>query len=305
MKLIDSLKMMGIPKLNAIAQNQKYSPAPPYMVISALKALLDREKGMQQPLPKGTIKDQLVAQTSPPAGIAQLQQPQPPVVGMSGGGPVKHFSGEDGVSQVESDEGPSIMRLLGPLGLYGGAKTIQTLKQIASLNPGDTAWSVAKEIAKGGTSKIPDALKLSGVGATLPKLGALGALAGTGITSFSTPTEQYRKRFGMETDDPSLGGDLVARGLGAASDLGDAMTFGYASKFYEDKKAQRNPVPKTAATAATSNPNPDFSNEGTRRAGGTPPPIAAPDAGTRERITASAASRGVGSVGKNPLAIYQ
>lgn len=67
-------------------------------------------------------------------------------------------------------------------------------------------------------------------------LGAAGALAGTGIDVATTPTEQYRERFGLETNDPSLLGDIGVRALGAASDLGNVLTFGQAGKLYRDKQ---------------------------------------------------------------------
>lgn len=69
-------------------------------------------------------------------------------------------------------------------------------------------------------------------------LGEAGALGGTAIITATTPTEDYRKRFGMETGDPSLAGDLTARTLGAASDLGSVLTFGAADRLYRDKQDQ-------------------------------------------------------------------
>jgi hypothetical protein len=80
--------------------------------------------------------------------------------------------------------------------------------------------------------------KLRAAGAGLKRLGAAGALAGTAIDTATTPTEDYRERFGLETDDPSLMGDIGVRALGAASDLGNAMTFGAAGKLYRDKQRQ-------------------------------------------------------------------
>jgi hypothetical protein len=48
----------------------------------------------------------------------------------------------------------------------------------------------------------------------------------------------------METDDPSLAGDVGARALGAASDLGSVLTFGAADRLYRDKQRQaREAVP--------------------------------------------------------------
>lgn len=60
-----------------------------------------------------------------------------------------------------------------------------------------------------------------------------GYLAGQGIAGavkgFDTPTEEYRARAGMDRTG-GLGGDLLARSVGVLADVGDAVTFGGASK---------------------------------------------------------------------------
>lgn len=61
-------------------------------------------------------------------------------------------------------------------------------------------------------------------------LGAAGLLGATAIDTATTPTEEYRQRFGLETDDPSLAGDIGVRALGAASDLGNTLTGGLAQR---------------------------------------------------------------------------
>lgn len=71
------------------------------------------------------------------------------------------------------------------------------------------------------------------------------ALGATALDVAQTPTEQYRERFSMETDEPSFWGDVGVRALGAASDLGNAMTLGYAGRHYRD--LQPNEEPKAAA----------------------------------------------------------
>lgn len=60
--------------------------------------------------------------------------------------------------------------------------------------------------------------------------GALGALVATAADTAGTDTEEYRKRFGLETEDPSMLGDIGVRTLGAASDLGNVLTGGLAQK---------------------------------------------------------------------------
>jgi len=76
----------------------------------------------------------------------------------------------------------------------------------------------------------------------LGKLGTVGALASTGFAVGDTPTEQYRERFGLGDYNPDdsngmrFAKDLGVRTLGAASDLGVAMTLGQAGRFYADKQ---------------------------------------------------------------------
>lgn len=96
----------------------------------------------------------------------------------------------------------------------------------------------------------------------LGKLGTVGALASTGFAVADTPTEQYRERFGMQTNDPSLLGDLGVRTLGAASDLGVAMTLGQAGRFYADKQriASEAKAGQPAFNAKQNNPNATVGN---------------------------------------------
>lgn len=77
------------------------------------------------------------------------------------------------------------------------------------------------------------------------------ALGATAYNTFNTPTEDYRTRFGLETNDPSFLGDLGVRALGAASDLGSVLTFGAADRFYRDKQqAPQEAIPTQAPAAA-------------------------------------------------------
>jgi hypothetical protein len=82
---MSDLMKLGPQALGAMAQGQTQSIAPSYMVIAALKALTDQQKGMQSQVPGQTIKDQVVAQATPPqqAGIGAMA---PPVQKFSGGG---------------------------------------------------------------------------------------------------------------------------------------------------------------------------------------------------------------------------
>lgn len=78
--------------------------------------------------------------------------------------------------------------------------------------------------------------KLRNAGRGLKGAGALGALAGTAADVANTSTEDYRERFGLETNDPSLPGDVGVRTIGAMADLGNTMTLGLAGRFFRDKQ---------------------------------------------------------------------
>lgn len=97
----------------------------------------------------------------------------------------------------------------------------------------------------------------------LGKLGTVGALASTGFAVADTPTEQYRERFGLGDYNPEdsnemlFAKDLGVRALGAASDLGIAMTLGQAGRFYADKQriASEAKAAQPAFNAKQNNPN--------------------------------------------------
>ncbi len=97
----------------------------------------------------------------------------------------------------------------------------------------------------------------------LGKLGTVGALASTGFAVADTPTEQYRERFGLGDYNPEdsngmlFAKDLGVRALGAASDLGNAMTLGQVGRFYADKQriASEAKATQPEFNAKQNNPN--------------------------------------------------
>lgn len=101
-------------------------------------------------------------------------------------------------------------------------------------------------------------------------------IADTVTNGLDTSTEQYRERFGMETNDPSLAGDIGIRALGLASDVGNSMTFGQAGKYlFRDKQPGAVSTGRTAAPAAPAAPTPapnpyDAANKAKLAAYGTP-----------------------------------
>lgn len=90
------------------------------------------------------------------------------------------------------------------------------------------------------------------------KVAAIPALVATAVETASTPTEQYRKRFGMETNDPSFLGDVGVRALGAASDFGNILTRGTAGSMYRDKAIPAAPAREPASVAAQPEPPPEM-----------------------------------------------
>lgn len=103
---MSDLMKLGPQALGAMAQGQTQSIAPSYMVIAALKALTDQQRGTGAQVPQGTVKDQVLAQAAPPAqagigAMGPMRQGMPPMrQGMPMQPPVKGFSGADGDSQV-------------------------------------------------------------------------------------------------------------------------------------------------------------------------------------------------------------
>lgn len=86
-------------------------------------------------------------------------------------------------------------------------------------------------------------------------------LAGSGVATSQTPTEDYEQRFGFQPSTNDSPGtrfvrDVGVRALGAASDLGNAMTLGFAGNVFRDKVGQQQalaapaPAPSAVRTAA-------------------------------------------------------
>lgn len=206
----------------------------------------------------------------PPAAQQQMAQAQAPMQRMAAGGLVAipsnlpagyagggivSFAGPDG----SSVEDPSEARLL-PAALVAAIVAGKyALPQLDSIATG-LGYADGASLASAASSQI--AADTAGAArATLPKsalgkLGVAGALGATAATTYGTPTEDYRKRFGMETNDPSFLGDIGIRALGAASDLGDTVTLGYAGSYYRDKqeKPPAAPAKKTARPTAPAAP---------------------------------------------------
>ncbi|WP_374257895.1 hypothetical protein [Aquabacterium sp.] len=184
----------------------------------------------QQTAPAATTSSQVVRQgnsfSAAPSAPRPASTSAPNAASAMSAMPAPQSS--TGSQAWDSSDTAKAVGLGGAAAAYGAAKTIAPVANAFGQSAGSLALDIAKT-AKG--TEIPGMPK-SGLG----KLGALGALASTASDVWSTPTEDYRTRFGMSTKDPSLAGDLVARSLGAASDLGNTLTLGLAGKhLFRDK----------------------------------------------------------------------
>lgn len=258
----------AIPILQKIAQGQHpmFPPGTEWMGLAKMnevKRSMEAAQAMQQSAmaaPQGTttVRDQVqqgvAALAQQQAQQQQMQQAilsgrqAPGVPAMAAGGAVARYAAGDKVEPPAKEE-PSELRLLVPAALAGSAAA---MSQLNALAPG-LGYTSGGELLRAMAGTAVKSTKVPGLPASLAgKAGILGLLGGTAAQTAMTDTEDYRKRFGMETDDPSLGGDLLARSLGAASDLANMASFGYAEKYFRDKQGA--PEPSAAAGKATPKP---------------------------------------------------
>ncbi|MFW1993730.1 hypothetical protein ACG904_02055 [Acinetobacter guillouiae] len=102
-------------------------------------------------------------------------------------------------------------------------------------NPANPAPTQGNGFGAGVRNFVNNSKLVKGTG----YLGAASAL----FANAATPSEDYRERFGFGEQSPEDLGtvkgfvkDFGVRGLGYASDLGNALTFGQAGRFYADKQ---------------------------------------------------------------------
>lgn len=115
----------------------------------------------------------------------------------------------------------------------------------------------------------------------LGQVAPVAALADTATQGFGTPTEAYEKRFGLGPNSydgvTGFARDVGVRALGAASDLGNAMTGGLAGNLYRDKQEAQQVAPAATPQAAAAPVRAPGPNAGAGR-GFVNPPLADPNA---------------------------
>ena len=81
---LSDLMQLGIPALNAMASGQTPSIAPSYMVVGALSALTQQQRGQMQPQQQGTVKSRVMQQAQGIGGIPVQGNVGTPGQGMPG-----------------------------------------------------------------------------------------------------------------------------------------------------------------------------------------------------------------------------
>jgi len=158
--------------------------------------------------------------------------------------------------------------------------------------PNNPTTAAERARALGGAAE--KGIKASRLSPVFPKtIGAAAypaaALYGAAYNGLTTTTPEYEERFGFEKSDNPLK-QLLVRGLGVSSDLGNAMTFGMAGDLFRDKQNKQAAEKRPPATPAAVSPPP------------TPTPEAPADISKYFAATGSAggAGAGAGGYGDNP-----
>lgn len=297
----DNLKNMGSPTPVNLS-NGEFQLSPDQVHSVGVQTLERMKDATHTPVP-----DQQGLGFKPGAMKAQSQQSgEPPKLGFNpaalgqyqdnikigeSGKPELFFANGGEVEWDATDKAKAIA-LGGGATLYGATKVADAATKSLGLGPtsmgqmakgvASAAWDGAKTLK---SKPIPGVSNMGGAS----KLGAFGALATTAADTATTPTEQYRERFGLGAYNPDdsngilFAKDLGVRALGAASDLGNNMTLGLSGKYYRDK--QRIDQENHSATPASTTPPPVSKQQ--------PDPTKAPDpaAQAAEKAKADAAAK--------------
>lgn len=183
-----------------------------------------------------------------PAGTIAAPQPQVPGMRVDFGGIQDPGPGNPNVNRM----GPPRPTMPAAPPVTPAAPTPTAVAEPAAL-PAKAGG--LRNFVTGGSGDVGQAFKsvgggvARGVGATL-RAGAAIAPFQAAITGLDTDTEQYAKRFGLENTEPGVMRDLGIRALGVASDVGDAMTFGQASRLFRDKQGATDAMPRQVSAPA-------------------------------------------------------
>jgi hypothetical protein len=183
-----------------------------------------------------------------PSALAQYQDNIK--IGKSGK-PELYFANGGDVPEWDINDTTKAAVLGSAAALPAAAKAASAVPTITGSGGAVTAGQVAKGLVSGAWdgAKAVKNTNIPGISGNVAKSGlgrgyVLGSLAATAADVATTPTEQYRERFGLGDYNPDDGDgmrfakDLGVRTLGAASDLGNNMTLRLAGKhLYRDMQS--------------------------------------------------------------------
>lgn len=221
---LSDLMKLGPQALGAMAQGQQPSIAPSYMVLAALKAVMDMQKGQQAPRPQQTVKDQVVAGTQPQeAMMAGIGSVPAPVQGFAGGGQV-------GAADINAQIADYFKQQFGPW------------------------WENVREETRRGLAsrrRTFDELNYSNEGRNYPANRSAGAEA-----DYSNEGRNYPRP--TEATTPSVAGDepppsLVRASASSASRSGIGTVGRNPMLKYKDEKIARRPLSEMEALNAPKN----------------------------------------------------
>jgi len=185
--------------------------------------------------------DAMKDQTHMPVDQPQLGfkpgQSKPELFFANGGLVPSAYPSADDIRRAQQNRiGGSQMRDVTPVNRQLPAtSTTPSTTSSPSANPSNPAPTQGGGFGGGIRNFVNNSKLVKGVG----YLGAASSL----FANAATPSEDYRERFGLGDQSPEDLGtakgfakDFGVRALGYASDLGNALTFGQAGRFYADKQ---------------------------------------------------------------------
>lgn len=204
------------------------------------------------------MKDQTHMSVDQPQLGFKSGQNKPELFFANGGLVPSAYSGTDDIRRAQQNRiGGAQMRDVTPINRQLPAtSTIPSTTSSPSANPSNPAPTQGGGFGGGIRNFVNNSKLVKGTG----YLGAASAL----FANAATPSEDYRERFGFGDQSPedlgTLKGfakDFGIRGLGYASDLGSALTFGQAGRFYADKQriASEAKAAQPEFNAKQNNPN--------------------------------------------------
>lgn len=204
------------------------------------------------------MKDQTHMSVDQPQLGFKSGQNKPELFFANGGLVPSAYSGTDDIRRAQQNRiGGAQMRDVTPINRQlPVTSTTPSTTSSPSASPSNPAPTQGGGFGGGIRNFVNNSKLVKGTG----YLGAASAL----FANAATPSEDYRERFGFGDQSPedlgTLKGfakDFGIRGLGYASDLGSALTFGQAGRFYADKQriASEAKAAQPEFNAKQNNPN--------------------------------------------------